>query len=57
MFGRNSAEAVLCFSQGCRLWGHMMSMCLITGDVHFNYLVKAVSARFPLKNYHFPLSN
>lgn len=40
-----------CFSQGYHLWGCMMSACLITGDVNFNCLVKAVSARFPLKIY------
>lgn len=34
-----------------------MSMCLITGDVNFNHLVKVMSARFPLKSYYFPLSN
>ena len=54
MFSRTSAEAVLCFSQGYHLWGCMMSACLITGDVNFNRLVKAVSARFPLKIYSFP---
>ena len=53
MFNRASAEAVLCFLQGCHFWGYMMSACLITGDVSFNHLVKAVSARFPLKIYSF----
>lgn len=57
MFGKNSVEAALCFSQGSCLWGHVMSMCLIAGDVNVNHLVTVVSARFPLKNYYFPLSN
>ena len=38
------SNAVPFFSASCQ--GYMMSICLITGEVHFDHLVKVVSAVF-----------